>query len=194
MAELQNSVVGRFPRVWPGLFLALVPFVLILLVPTGPEYKITQRIESFRTDSSGRIVPAEVKDLTPPHPMALYAAAFVATGWVYWLYCIHRMHLTIAKVTAGAYPISASRAVWFHLIPLYNFFWVFRWTSEVAKLVNQAAPGRVAKGAAGTFLCLALVIVYLGLAPPSGVLGHATALGIAIIVGANLSRHLRAAP
>jgi hypothetical protein len=169
------------PKFWVGLLFAVVPFVLILLVPTGPEYRIVQRLAPGTR---------EWVDITPPHPMALPAAIIVILGWAYWLYCIYRLHRVILNPTNGAHPVSPDKAVWFHLIPIYNLFWVFRWTNEMANSVNRLGQ-KMAKGWSGAFLCFALLIVYFGLLPPSGVLGHAIALAIATIVGSNISRHIR---
>lgn len=178
------------PHFWIGLLFAVIPFVFILLVPTGTEYKKVEELQFYYNPEHGFI--AEGKDITPPHPYAPYAAALVILGWAYWFYCIYRTHKVLAEATDGAHPISPHKAVWFHLIPVYNLFWVFKWPVEIAKSVYEHSYRFMRGGMHGAFLLLALLIVYVGLMPPSAVLAHATALAIAVLVGMNVSRHVRA--
>jgi hypothetical protein len=39
-------------------------------------------------------------------------------------------------VPGWKHPISPARAVGFHFIPVYNFYWVFKWPQEIARFVN----------------------------------------------------------
>ena len=67
-------------------------------------------------------------------PLYLFLVSFV--GGVYWFVCIYRYHVILAIVTGRKYPISPARAVGFHFIPFYNFYWVFKWPIEIANFVN----------------------------------------------------------
>ena len=67
-------------------------------------------------------------------PLYLFLVSFI--GGVYWCVCIYRYHVILAHVLGWTHPISPARAVGFHFIPFYNFYWVFKWPMEIAKFVN----------------------------------------------------------
>jgi hypothetical protein len=58
-------------------------------------------------------------------------------GAFYWQFSIYRIHKALRRVTNGSYPISPSRAILFGLIPVFNLYWLFRWTSELTRFVNS---------------------------------------------------------
>lgn len=60
-----------------------------------------------------------------------------AFGSCYWLFCIHRIHKVLAEYTNGSYPISARRAVGFQFIPLFEYYWFFRWARQLARFFDQ---------------------------------------------------------
>jgi len=68
-------------------------------------------------------------------PLYLFLANFISL--VYWLVCVYEYHVVLAQATAGAYPIKPLRAAWFHLIPIYGLYWVFKWPRELAHFVNS---------------------------------------------------------
>jgi len=68
-------------------------------------------------------------------PLYLFLVSFV--GGVYWFVCIYRYHVILALVPGWKHPISPARAVGFHFIPFYNFYWVFKWPKEIALFVNS---------------------------------------------------------
>src|SRR5262249_39123897 len=57
-------------------------------------------------------------------PLYLFLVSFV--GGVYWLVCIYRIHVVLAHIPEWKHPISPARAVGFHFIPFYQFYWVFK--------------------------------------------------------------------
>jgi hypothetical protein len=67
-------------------------------------------------------------------PLYLFLASFV--GIVYWLVCVHQVHVVLKNVRGWSHPISPARAVGFHLIPVYNLYWIFKWPREIATFVN----------------------------------------------------------
>jgi hypothetical protein len=67
-------------------------------------------------------------------PLYLFLVSFI--GGVYWFVCIHRYHVILAHVPGWTHPISPARAVGFHFIPFYNFYWIFKWPMEITKFVN----------------------------------------------------------
>jgi hypothetical protein len=67
---------------------------------------------------------------------------FGLAGTCYWLFCVHRIHKVLCEFTRAAYPISPRRAVGFQFIPLYKYYWFFRWTSQLAEFLNQQPGAR----------------------------------------------------
>ena len=57
-------------------------------------------------------------------------------GWGYWLVCVHRIHWILAEATGGQYPISPAEGAGFNLIPVFGFYWIFRWPNEIARFLN----------------------------------------------------------
>jgi hypothetical protein len=90
-------------------------------------------------------------------PLYLFVISFV--GGVYWLVCIHRVHVVIAQAPGWKHPISPARAVGFHFIPFYQFYWIFKWPAEIAKFVNSRLGARVMKPTAvGVAVFAALIL------------------------------------
>ncbi len=46
------------------------------------------------------------------------------------------LHPELTQASAGAYPIKPLRAAWFHLIPIFSVYWVYKWPRELARFVN----------------------------------------------------------
>lgn len=58
---------------------------------------------------------------------------------IYWLICVYRIHEVLIKED-NSYPITPSKAAWYHLIPFFNLYWIFKWPFELGKFVNQRKP------------------------------------------------------
>lgn len=82
---------------------------------------------------------------------ALFVIIFVA-GWIYWLFCVHRLHSILEEMTAGHYPISTGQAVGFHIIPFFNFYWVIKWPGTFSTYLNERGRVRIAPGRLVGFL------------------------------------------
>ena len=169
------------PRVWIGLIFVVAPF--LLLMSGSPGY------EMQRFDSQGNM-----EDLTPSNPMIPYAAILLIIGWGYWIYCIHRMHKVLLH-TKSDYPISPNKAAWFNLIPFYNLVWVFQWTNQIVKYVNENSSQKMLVGWTGAFLCFGLVITYLFTISlfnntESSLAIFSIALGIIMIVGIFITKKI----
>jgi hypothetical protein len=142
----QAGQAEQFPRVWIGYLLALVTFF-------GEIYAVGQN-------------PDLAKSGGPP-PLSIYLPAFVSV--VYWLVCVHRYHVILSRVKGWVHPISPNRAVWFHLIPLYNIFWITRWPEAIAEFVNWKMQSRemkawvVAVGIMASIVCRIFVDTSFGL-------------------------------
>jgi hypothetical protein len=57
------------------------------------------------------------------------------------MFCIHRIHKVLADYTVGSYKISPRRAVGFQFIPIFGYFWSFRWTRRMARFLERDSPG-----------------------------------------------------
>lgn len=176
---------------WVGFVFVVVPEVLFF--PGEPDEKITRIEYEYTPDPNTGALTAKARttDISPPNPMVPYCLAINFAGWAFWLYCIYRTHRSLGEATNKAYPIMPAKAVWGHLIPLYNLFWVFRWTSVLAGHLNEAMNRKKGKWWPGILLCIAFLYAYLSSVParPS-VGGHAVALAISLFIGIYFSRTL----
>ena len=97
-------------------------------------------------------------------PLYVFLPTFV--GLVYWLVCIYDFHLVLIEASAGTYSIKPVRAAWFHLIPIFQLYWAFKWSREVARFVNARletplmSPGRT--GFALLFAYIVFLIISHG--------------------------------
>jgi hypothetical protein len=120
-------------------------------------------------------------------PLYLFLAMFI--GGVYWLVCVYRYHVVMQHVPGWKHPISPARAVGFHFIPIYNFYWVFKWPQEIARFVNWRfgqpvmKPQMVGLMVFGAFILrflfdpgLGLILLFLAASYVSGCLRRAFAL------------------
>lgn len=103
-----------------------------------------------------------------------YAAALTLVGAIvstaYVLHCISTYHYIVGDVEGWSHPISPKWAVRFHLIPVFNVYWNFKWPKEIAKFVNwRMQSHRMSGELVGAvvllgFLIAGLVDVSIGLA------------------------------
>jgi hypothetical protein len=109
-----HSQTPPLPRLWVGyLFVLAAVAAEIVAAELHPEML-----------NGGRITP----------PLYLFLVVFL--GLVYWLVCIHRLHVVMQHVPGWKHPISPARAVGFHFLPVYYLYWIFRWPQEIARFVN----------------------------------------------------------
>jgi len=102
------------PQIWIGYLMALATVISeVVAVSLHPELA-----------KGGEIIP----------PLYLFLAIFV--GGVYWLVCVYQYHVVMNHIPGWQHPISPARAIGFHFIPFYNFYWVFKWPQEIARFVN----------------------------------------------------------
>jgi hypothetical protein len=112
--QLQPTVLPPFPRIGIGYLLGVATLIAEMITVTlHPEL------------AKGQL-------LVPP--LYLFLANFISL--VYWLVCVYEFHVVLSQATAGAYSIKPLRAAWFHLIPIYGLYWVFKWPRELAWFVN----------------------------------------------------------
>ncbi len=123
-----------------------------------------------RTLKHPRLAPAWVGFLL----VALYVAAGVyeaqpgapqyglrVWAWLltltYWLYCVYRINSALRVATNNAHPIIPSQSVTFHFVPIYNIYWVFRWTNAVGAFLRSRSQ-TYARGEAGACILFAAVL------------------------------------
>jgi len=110
----------------------------------------------------------------------------VLSGWIYWLFCVHRFHKILAEMTSNRYPISPGEAVGKHFIPFYNFYWLFAWPSALAKHINSRGHVRMLPGGViGFLLLLSILLRYL-----DGAFGLAVTFAVGLYISAKLRRHM----
>ena len=90
-------------------------------------------------------------------PLYLFLVSFI--GGVYWLVCIYRIHVVLANVPTWSHPISPARAVGFHFIPFYQFYWIFKWPREIANFVNTRVAQQIMKPVAVSLAILAALLL-----------------------------------
>jgi len=120
VGSAQDSVLPSLPRIWIGYLLGVATMVAeFVAVSLHPELAQAPDL------SKGPFVAA---------PLYLFLTAFV--GGIFWLACIYRIHVVLARVRGWKHPISPARAAGFHFIPLYSLYWIFKWPLEIARFVN----------------------------------------------------------
>jgi len=111
----QPGALPPFPRIWIGYLLGVATLIAeMIFVEMHPELT-----------KEALLVP----------PLYLFLAKFISL--VYWLVSVYEYHVVLAQATAGGYPIKPLRAAWFHLIPIYGLYWVYKWPRELARFVNE---------------------------------------------------------
>ena len=95
-------------------------------------------------------------------PLYLFMANFICL--VYWLVCVYEYHVILAQATGGEYSITPLRAAWFHFIPIYSFYWAYKWPRDFARFVNSRLPNPLMRPErTGLALFMAfLVFLFLG--------------------------------
>ena len=108
----------RFPRIWVGYLLGGATIVAeMIAISLHPELA-----------KEPLIVP----------PLYLFLANFISL--VYWLVCVYEFHVLLMEASSGTYSITPLRSAWFHLIPIYGLYWVYKWPRELARFVNSRLP------------------------------------------------------
>jgi len=107
-------------------------------------------------------------------------------GWIYWLSCVHRFHKILEELSGGRYPIEPSTAVGYHFIPVYNFIWLFKWPTTLAKYLNERGRVQVVNGnLLGLLLLVSGLLRYL-----DGAIGLAAIYTVTLYISSKLRRHI----
>jgi hypothetical protein len=134
--NVQDELARNLPKIWIGYLLCLATFVdEAIVLSEHPEI------------ASGQLfVP----------PLHLFLLSFVSI--VYWLVSVHRLHVVLSLVPGWTHPISPARAAWFHFIPVYSIYWLYRWPKEAGRFVNwRLRATAIEPRKAGIFVLLSYI-------------------------------------
>lgn len=161
--DMNSTPMPALPRMWVGFVIAAV-------------FLIAEIVEV-----------AQLKDpelIANSNSVSVNAINIIA--WFYWLYCVYKFHDAMAQIPGYTHPITPARAVAMHWIPIYNFYWVFKWPSEMETFVNWRTQSQSMKGAvAGGLVLLSVLLLRL----VDGSIG----LACLFSSGVYMTRHLRRA-
>jgi hypothetical protein len=139
--HVQPGALPPFPRIWVGYLLGAATLITeMIAISLHPEL-------------------AKEPLLVPP--LYLFLANFVSL--VYWMVCVYEFHVVLRHATGGAYAIKPVPAAWFHLIPIYGLYWVFKWPRELARFVNSRLPAPLLKPDRTGLAVFLAFVVFLGL-------------------------------
>jgi hypothetical protein len=122
----------------------------------------------------------ESVDVATNHRHSVWFWTADVASVIYFFMCVYRFHQILSDVTFGAYPIEPGEAVCYHLIPLFNLYWLFSWPSRFADYVNAARAIKVVPGMVIGSLLIASGLVAkfvdasIGLACCFGVMAYMT--------------------
>ena len=136
----EPRALPRFPRIWIGYLLGVATLIAEMIAVT--------------------LHPELAKEPLLIPPSYLFLANFISV--VYWLVCVYEYHVVLAQTTTGGYPIKPLRAAWFHLIPIYGLYWVFKWPRDLARYVNsrlEAPLMRPDRTGSAVFIAFAVFLV-----------------------------------
>jgi hypothetical protein len=120
--------------------------------------------------------------------LGLPLAPILIGAFIYWLFCVHRIHKILSELTGHRYPISPGEAAAKHIIPFYNLFWMFKWSVEFSDYLNSKGRVGIISGyAIGAMLLLSVVLRFF-----DGAVGLAVLFGVTMYVSAKLKKHVRA--
>jgi hypothetical protein len=96
-------------------------------------------------------------------PGYVFTLLLSMVGSCYWLFCVHRIHKVLAEYTGCRYPISPFKAVGFQFIPVFEYFWFFRWTRRLATFIEaESGKPQMSKVWPGMLLTTASVLGWFG--------------------------------
>lgn len=143
-ANDQLALIRALPKIWIGYVLCIATFIAeVIFVANHPDLTAGLTTGQF-------IVP----------PLPLFLLSFVSA--VYWLVCVHKLHVVLSHVQGWQHPISPTRAAWFHLIPFYNLYWLYKWPVETSNFVNWGLRGVVIRPrSAGVMMLISYLFAVL---------------------------------
>lgn len=124
------------PKIWVG-------FVLVFLLFVG-------EIIHFGVYESEKV------------KYSIYVTPFMVACLLYYIHMIRRIHNIMNRITVDKYPISTAKALGFHLIPLFNIYWLIKWPSELSKyIVSNSNITMIPGFVVGILLLLSIAVIKL---------------------------------
>jgi hypothetical protein len=131
--NIKSSGIPSLPKIWVGFFLNVLLFIGELI-----HFSLYDEHTGF----------------------SIYMSPFIALCGCYYLYVVNRLHGIISVISLETYPISHSKAVAFHFIPIYNIYWLIKWPSELSNYIDKNRERKMIPGyIIGLLLILSLVIM-----------------------------------
>ncbi len=78
---------------------------------------------------------------------------------IYWFVCLYQLHRALQRLTNASYPITPWKSVGFHFIPVYGFYWFFKWSNGLIVLTQNEARPKLRKGGMGLLLFIGFLII-----------------------------------
>lgn len=95
-----------------------------------------------------------------PSNLAIFIWLFGILIWLYWLYCVFKIHDAVSRIPGYRHPITPAGAVGRHFIPFYNLYWIFKWPSTLANFVNWRMQAKKMHGWIAGILVLLAVLTF----------------------------------
>jgi len=120
--------------------------------------------------------------------LTLVLTPIAIAGFIYWLFCVHRIHKILNEVSGNRYPYTPGEAAVKHIIPFYNLIWIFKWPSELSSyLKRQGRVDIISGGVIGAMLLLSLLLRFV-----DGAVGMASLFGVTMYISAKVKKHVKA--
>ncbi|MFH1638887.1 MAG: protein kinase, partial [Chloroflexota bacterium] len=84
---------------------------------------------------------------------------FSVFGLIHWTFGVYLIHRRLQQLTGNKYPITSAESFWYHAIPFYNLYWLFKWNMELSKFVNVQNKNKMASGKLLGGLLLGLILL-----------------------------------
>ncbi|MBI5475703.1 MAG: hypothetical protein HY964_03090 [Ignavibacteriales bacterium] len=78
----------------------------------------------------------EFLTLEPPFDI-LTRLLIAITGWIYYLYLVYTIHEVMEVRYRNRYSVSSSKAMFMHLIPIYNVYWLYKWPTNLKEYIQR---------------------------------------------------------
>ncbi len=126
------------PKIWIGYILVIVLSVLkswVVFYSAIPMITLDKVTKETLLDVTNTVTN------TSAYFIITYIEIMICSA--YWLYCIYKIHVVLARSTGNKYSITPGRAVIGHLFPFYDVYWLFKWSNEIALFVNNKMSSKI---------------------------------------------------
>jgi hypothetical protein len=106
---------------------------------------------------------------------------------IFWLFCVASFHSVLCSVSNDQYPISPSKAVLYHFVPIYNLYWLYKWPKVMADAINKTGKVKVLRGDVVGLIFLVSLLLRLC----DGAIGLAVMFSMGCYLSAKLKSFIR---